>query len=127
MTDDLNDLRKLAAMTSLNKLMKQRHFDICTIRDVGDLLGIPVRNTEEYKILETLHCVDYSEMPPQLRDAIPRMVKKILDLPAVYQFNGTDFTPEVVELPLNERSWCKNVSRRNKPTARQGFVEMLGL
>ena len=99
MTDDLNDLRKLAAMTSLNKLMKQRHFDICTVRDVGDLLGIPVRNTEEYKILQTLHCVDYSEMPPQLRDAIPSMVKKILELPAIYRFNESDFTPEVVELP----------------------------
>ena len=55
--ENLDELARLAALASLNKMLKQGHFDICTVRDIGDLFGIPVRNTEEYQILHTVHCV----------------------------------------------------------------------
>lgn len=88
--ENLDELARLAALASLNKMLKQKHFDICVVRDIGDLFGIPVRNTEEYQILHTVHCLDYRDMPKQLREAIPGMVRKILQLPPTYDIEATE-------------------------------------
>lgn len=83
----LQELKNQAALTALNKMLRGRHFDICTVRDVGEMLGVNPR-CEEYKILQTLHCIDYSEMPSDLRDSIPMLVMKCLGQAPAYQFES---------------------------------------
>lgn len=43
-----------------------------------DLLKTGNRKSKVYKELSALHCVDYSEMPKELRNQIPTMINELL-------------------------------------------------
>jgi hypothetical protein len=80
-------LKQMAAIAALNKMMKQGHFSICTIDSVGKALGVSVQ-CESYSILSTLHCVDFLDMPPELRSAIPELINKCISGGLIYQFSS---------------------------------------
>lgn len=81
----MNDLKKMAAMTALNNMLADHHFNICAIDSVCKLLGVPASG-EAYNLLRTLHCIDYAEMPQELRAAIPSLIEQILGVQPAYQF-----------------------------------------
>lgn len=94
----MDDLKQLAAMTALNEMLAGNHFSICTIDNVGKLLGVNPKG-EAYDTLSTLHCIDYSKMPAKLRDAIPDLIRQCLGVEAIYRFTTLqqqviDVTPE---------------------------------
>lgn len=101
-----HDLKELAALTALNNMMGKGHFDICCVRDVGALLGVDPKAHPSFAILQTLHCVDYAKMPPQLRDAIPGLVQDCLGVSPTFQFTSVrpgaivDLTPRQEKAPL---------------------------
>jgi len=71
------DPKVLIAATALNKMFRSSHFSICTLREVAEMLGIhPER--EAYKMLHPLHCVNWADMPRELRDQVPRLVEQAL-------------------------------------------------
>ena len=80
-------LKQMAAMAALNKMMKQGHFSICAIDSVGKVLGVSVQ-CESYSILNALHCVDFSDMQPELRNAIPELINKCIGGGLIYQFSS---------------------------------------
>ena len=92
------DLKELAAVTALNNMLAKGWMDICTIRNVAELLG---RNPhgEAYDILHSLHCVHFNQMPPALRDEIPRLIEQCLDCAPTHRFSSVqqnrviDITP----------------------------------
>lgn len=73
----LPETRRLVISHALNELFTKRHFNICQLDAVAELLNAP-RNTDAFKLLRTLHCVDYSDMAPELRDRIPLLVNECL-------------------------------------------------
>jgi|SRR5882724_5043130 len=79
MTDKL-DLAQQAIATALNKMLRQSYFDICTLDKCADLMGIALKGNPDYKILSTLHCVHYAEMPTDLRLSIPMLIKDCLGI-----------------------------------------------
>lgn len=83
----MNDLKKLAAMTALNNMLRGGHFNICVIDNVAELFGL-TRGGEAYHTLHTLHCIDYAEMPQELRDAIPGLIEQVLGVQPAYQFKA---------------------------------------
>ena len=90
----MNDqqLAHLSVLTALNKMMSSSHFDICTVDSAAKALGtIPCG--QAYKILRPLHCVHWQDMPRELRDAVPKLIERCLQVPA-YQFQITEVTPE---------------------------------
>jgi hypothetical protein len=95
-------------------MMRGGHFSICTIDNVGKLLGIEPRGSDAYNVLHTLHCIDWNAMPPQLREAVPGLINECLGIAPAFQFaNATrgqivDLTPDA------------------KP-AKRGFMHLLGL
>lgn len=85
----MTDLKELAAKTALNNMFRKGHFNICAIDDVAKLLDVDPKG-EAYTILRTLHCVDYSTMPKELRDAIPDLVRQCLGREVTFQFANLD-------------------------------------
>lgn len=101
-----HDLKELAALTALNNMMQKGHFDICCVRNVGELLGVDPKEHPSFAILQTLHCVDYAKMPPPLREAIPSLVQDCLGVSPTFQFTSVkpgqivDLTPKQERGPL---------------------------
>ena len=83
---DINSLKLQAASTALTKILQAKHFSICDIDSIAKLMGCATGN-EAYKILNTLHCVHYSDMPSELRQNIPNLIKMALgcELPSIQQ------------------------------------------
>lgn len=68
----------MVAQVALNSLFEKRHFSICDLDKVMDLLGKGRRNSKVYKQLHALHCVNYEDMPDELKSQIPFMVNELL-------------------------------------------------
>lgn len=81
----MDNLKEMAAMTALNHMFKQGHMSICTIDKVAGLMGVDPKG-RAHNILSTLHCVDFSEMPKELKDSIPDLIRECLNLSTVYEF-----------------------------------------
>lgn len=90
----MNDtqLAQLSVLTALNQMMRGRHFDICTVDAAAKTLGAQP-DGRAYQILRTVHCVQWGDMPPELRDAVPKLIERCINVPA-YQFQLTALTPE---------------------------------
>lgn len=76
----INETKMMVAKVALEKVIKSTYLDICTVDKVIDLLGAR-RSGEAYKILSTLHCVHYDDMPMDLRGRIPLLINEILTTP----------------------------------------------
>lgn len=79
---NLPETRRLVVTTALNHLFNERHFSICTLDRVLDTMQ-GTQKSDAYKLLRTLHCVDYAAMPPELRNSIPTLVNEALRPPMV--------------------------------------------
>ncbi len=81
---DLSTVMQDVAVTAINEMLRDKHFSICTVRDVAAMLNVNP-DCQEYRILKTLHCVDYADMTKNVRDAIPGLIAACLDQ-NVFQF-----------------------------------------
>lgn len=79
-THQINETKMMVAKVALAKAINNNYLDICTINKVIDLLGAR-RSGDAYKILSTLHCVHYEDMPMELRERIPLLINEILTIP----------------------------------------------
>ena len=68
----------LIAQTALAKLFNSSRFSICDIQKVMELTGLGNRKSLAYKKLSALHCIDYAEMPQELRDELPNIINELL-------------------------------------------------
>lgn len=97
--EDMKNLQNMAAATALNKMMRDSHFSICTIDNVAKMMGVKPTG-ESYRILSSIHCVDFCDMPRELRQAIPQLVADVLGDPT-FQFQVQP-KPEPVVEPATE-------------------------
>jgi hypothetical protein len=81
----MDDIKQLAAITALNKMMSEGHFSICTIDTITKMLGI-TPEPEAYAVLRTLHCIDYTAMPRDLYARLPDLIQAALSGHQVFQF-----------------------------------------
>jgi hypothetical protein len=64
------------ALTAVAKMLKSNYFSICTVDSVCKLIGAKA-NGAAYDMLNTLHCVNYADMPPQVREGIPALMREV--------------------------------------------------
>lgn len=74
----MNDLQAEVCRMALKKMMAGQHFNICTIDDILKVTG-GVPNSEDYKTLRMLHCVDFKEFSPRLRMEFPSLLRRVLE------------------------------------------------
>jgi uncharacterized protein (DUF2267 family) len=82
----MTDIKQLAAVTALNKMLAGRYFDICTIDRIASMLNIH-QEGDAYKILRTLHCVHYGDMPAALKAALPDLIAQCFANGPAFQIN----------------------------------------
>lgn len=82
----LPETRTLFVQEALNQLFTKSHFDICLLREILEIVGKP--RGPAYALLSTMHCVNYSAMRPEVREAIPRLINELL-CPPIIECTGT--------------------------------------
>lgn len=59
---------------AIDKLFNAKHFSICTVDDIGKLVGQSPARHPNYKFLQALHCVNYGDMSPVILQDLQRKV-----------------------------------------------------
>jgi hypothetical protein len=77
----------MVAMTSLNDMMGKGYMSICTIDTIAKMIGVTPEGLPAYKMLRPLHCVNFSNMPPELVKKIPELIMECLGVEPIYQFS----------------------------------------
>lgn len=83
MTKEFNP-QLTALKLALKKMFTENHFSICTIDSCLKLTGA-IPNKEVYKIMHTVHCVNFKDMDEDFRQWL--FEQSIL----MFQANGFDF------------------------------------
>lgn len=73
----LPETKQLVAKQAIARLFTERYFSICKLDDVIALTGAQ-RGSEAYRLLRALHCVDWADMDPALRERVPLLVREAL-------------------------------------------------
>jgi thymidine phosphorylase len=108
-TEATSEIKALTAMTALNSMMESGYVNICTIREVGTVLGIkPIG--EAMNVLEALHCVRFEKMPVELRERVPMLIQECLGVAPIYQFKS--LKQKVIEVNPEGPEVRKGVIRR---------------
>lgn len=94
-------LIQAAVISSLNRMMKGRRFDICTVRDAAELLGVDPHG-EAYRVLRTQHCAEWDTIPQELRREIPNLIRQCLGQDEAPQFYYPSESPAIDVLPKLE-------------------------
>ena len=63
-------------------MLKSNYFDVCTVDSVCKLIGAKSSGAA-YDMLRTLHCVHYSEMPQEVREGIPALMREVFSQPKI--------------------------------------------
>lgn len=77
LVSQMPETQQLVLRTATRKLFDKRYFDICTVDTLMKLIGTTAP-THAYTQLRALHCVDYADMPKDLRERIPHLVRECL-------------------------------------------------
>jgi len=73
----MDSLQIFAAETALRKMLKDGHFSICTVDNILKMTNV-VPNARAYQILRLLHCVNFSDMPPEVQREMPDLLRDVL-------------------------------------------------
>lgn len=74
----MSNFEQQVLATALDKLFKARSFSICTLNDIGELVGVSPDQHPNYKHLHALHCVKYSDMSPIILKELQAKVMETL-------------------------------------------------
>lgn len=107
----MDEFTRGAIAVGLKHLFSKSYFDICLFDKIANIT-CSRPSAEIRKPLGVLHCVDYSEMPPELRKELYRKVVEALGSPDIPDVRITDEGVDVVEPP--KCSWIKRLSGGGK-------------
>jgi hypothetical protein len=104
--------KSLVIKTALAEMLKKGHFDVCTIRNIGEMTGI-VPDRDAMTQLTLLHCMDYSRMPAELRKELPNIIHRALcgiDLDVEAIVNLRPSAPALELLEEEPKPWYKRLT-----------------
>lgn len=84
----LDPIKAKVAEVAMRKMLKaERHFDICAVRNVLEMLNIP-GDKEIMLTLQPLHCVDWADMGGELREQVVLLLAQLFQGAAMSTFAG---------------------------------------
>lgn len=78
----MNHIQCLAAATAIKVMLDKGHVSICTIDDILKMSGV-IPDKKAYDTLRILHCVNFRDMPRELQEQIPTLIKTVLSGPTI--------------------------------------------
>lgn len=63
---------------AIKKIFTGRHFSICDVDDAAELLGVNPKQHPNYKLLNALHCVHFSDMSKEILNGLQEKVAECL-------------------------------------------------
>lgn len=73
----IDQITTMTVQTALLAMFRKGWLDICTIDKCAKLMGI-VKGGQAYELLSALHCVNFTDMPRDLAEAVPGMIGEVL-------------------------------------------------
>ena len=77
MASQMPEVKQLVVMAATKNLFTKSYFSISKLTEIANLVGSPTKG-DAWTMLHALHCIDYADMPPKLRDTIPELVNECL-------------------------------------------------
>lgn len=94
----MSDFQAEACRLALKKMMDGGHFSICTLDEVLKVTG-GVPNSDDYRALRLLHCVDFKDFSPRMRMEFPALLQRVLSSPGMeveVRFKALSRVPELL-------------------------------
>jgi len=110
----MDEFAKGAVVTALKKMFRGSHFNICTFDQCLKITGA-IPDGHVYDSLSVLHCVNWRDMPPSLRDEV---YQRTLET-----FQRSGFLMHSLDMIFNEGS---GVFELKKPPKKSFRVRLLG-
>lgn len=111
---DTTDLTRLAAGAAIAKMFRDGYLSICTIDEVIKTFNVTPEK-EAHQILRLLHCVNFRDMPAEVRKNIPDLLARC--------FQGMEIDRIAIEQLLPRPPRERDIT----PEARRGgFLSFLG-
>jgi len=73
----MDEFHKQAALTGLKKMFAGKHFDICVVKEALTITGC-FMNAKDEAAMRALHCVNFTDMSPDLRKMLFVKVMEVL-------------------------------------------------
>lgn len=73
----LPETKRLVAEVAIKTLFTKRWFDICQLDSLISITGAQ-HGSPAYRLLRPLHCMDWADMSPDLRERVPLLVREAL-------------------------------------------------
>lgn len=73
----MDAVKAMAVNVALKNMFSRGYFDICTINKILKLTNV-VPRSEDYDLLNALHCCDFKDMPPELLQGLPVIVQRVI-------------------------------------------------
>lgn len=84
MTQEMTEFQQRAAAAAVTKMLQAKHFSICDLQAVAKTMGREQSLAgRDYAALQSLHCVDWVDMGPDLARMTREKCFELLGLPAV--------------------------------------------
>ena len=64
--------------TALNKMFSGKHFSICDLDRIGEILNVHPSQHPNYRFLSALHCVGFADMDKVILDQLQHKVAECL-------------------------------------------------
>lgn len=99
--NQLSEFQQRAAAMGLVKMLKGKHFSVCDLDKLADLLDRKdAMGGKDYVALKNLHCVDYADMGQELTQQVRQKCIELLGLaPAIVDAEFRDVPAEPMHKP----------------------------
>ena len=103
---DLTEFQQRAMTLAVAKMLNGNHFSVCDLREIAKIIGREQALCgRDFSALNTLHCVDWAQMGPDLARLTSEKCLELLDLPAqtidevALAIPAEDLAEDLVEKP----------------------------
>ncbi len=78
---------------AMNGMFKESHFSICTVDSALKLACIPSQDSHAYNMLRIMHCKDWAQMSPEVKNSIPMLIDRVFGEEIPMEDNAAQFEP----------------------------------
>lgn len=114
--EELKAAKYLITNHAINSMLAKNFFSVVPITEAIDTVGDAyAQDMDEYKMLRSLHCLDWRAMPPELKALVPVLINSIFCGRVDARFPETPpVTPKALEPEAELKPWPEDLPTPQK-------------